>query len=115
GAHNAATRPDRDHHFTRIYRIQHKQAQALPAFALNPQSAGKLVEMLDHPNGWVRATANRLLSEGAGRSIPDDLKSKARQARTAYGRMEALWTLHNLNLLDNDLLIAAARDQDAVV
>jgi len=115
GAHNAATRPDRNHHFTRIYRIQHKQAQPLPAFDLNPKNAAKLVEMLDHPNGWVRATANRLLSEGSGRSVPDVLKAEATQARTAYGRMQALWTLHNLNLLDNDLLIAAARDQDAVV
>jgi len=115
GAHNAATRPDRDHHFTRIYRIQHKQAQALPAFELSAKNTAKLVEMLDHPNGWVRATANRLLSEGAGSTEPDALKAKASQARTAYGRMEALWVLHNLNLLNDDLLVAAARDSDSVV
>src|SRR5207245_5951425 len=30
GAHNAATRPDRDHHFARIWRVQHKQAKKLP-------------------------------------------------------------------------------------
>jgi putative membrane-bound dehydrogenase-like protein len=115
GAHNAATRPDRDHQFTRIYRIQHKQAQSLPGFDLNSKDAARLIEMLDHPNGWVRATANRLLSEGAGSSVPDALRSKSRQARTAYGRMEALWALHNLNLLDPEMLVAAARDPDAVV
>src|SRR5947207_599595 len=47
GAHNAATRPDRNHHFTRLYRIQHKEAQALPAFELNPGDPPKLVEMLE--------------------------------------------------------------------
>src|SRR6185295_13749423 len=29
GANNAATRPDRDHHFTRIWRVQHKQAKQI--------------------------------------------------------------------------------------
>ncbi len=115
GARNAATRPDRDHHFTRLYRIQHKQAQPLPAFDLDSKNAAKLIEMLDHPNGWVRTTANRLLSEGAGRSVPDALRTKSRQARTVYGRMQALWVLHNLDLLDPEMLVAAARDSDAVI
>jgi putative membrane-bound dehydrogenase-like protein len=115
GARNAATRPDRDHHFTRLYRIQHKQAEQLPAFALNSKNASQLVTMLDHPNGWVRASANRLLSEGAGESESGLLRDKATQGRTAYGRMQALWVLHNLDLLDPELLLAAARDPDAVV
>lgn len=115
GAHNASTRPDRDHHFTRLYRIQHKEAQALPAFDLNPKNPAKLVAMLDHPNGWVRATANRLLSEGAGSSVADALKNQAAKASTAYGRMQALWVLHNLDLLDSDLLADGGRDSDPVV
>ena len=115
GAHNAAARPDRDHHFTRIWRIQHKQAEALPAFELNPKNPVKLVAMLDHPNGWVRTTANRLLSEGAGKSVGDALQEQAANAHTGYGRMQALWVQHNLNLLDPNRLVAAARDPDAVV
>ncbi len=115
GARNAAARPDRDHHFTRLYRIQHRQAQSLPPFALSPKEPAKLVAMLGHPNGWVRATANRLLSEGGGRTVEDSLKAQAANAPTAYGRMEALWVLHNLNLLEADQLVAAARDPDAVV
>ena len=115
GAHNAAARPDRDHHFTRLWRIQHKEAQPLPAFDLNLKNPAKLVEMLDHPNGWVRTTANRLLSEGAGRSVADVLKHQAVKASTAYGRIQALWVLHNLNLINGDMLVAAARDPDAVV
>lgn len=115
GARNAATRPDRDHHFTRLYRIQHKQAQALPAFALDAKNAPQLVEMLDHPNGWVRETANRLLSEGAGRPMVAALETKARNARTAYGRMQALWVLNNLNALKPTVLVAAISDSDPVV
>ncbi len=115
GARNAATRPDRNHHFTRIYRIQHKEARTLPPFDLNPKTPAKLVAMLDHPNGWVRATANRLLSEGAGSGSVAALEKQAAKASTAYGRMQALWVLHNLNLLDGDVLVVAASDPDAVV
>jgi putative membrane-bound dehydrogenase-like protein len=115
GAHNAATRPDRDHHFTRIYRIQHKQAQPLPAFELDSKKPARLVEMLDHPNGWVRTTANRLLSEGAGRSVGKALKDHVANGQTTYGRMQALWVLHNLNSLDPAIVVAAARDPEAVI
>ena len=115
GARNAASRPDRDHHFTRVYRIQHKEAHALPPFDLNPKTPAKLVAMLDHPNGWVRTTANRLLSEGAGRDYATTLESEAASAKTAYGRMQALWVLHNLNLLKPETLVAASSDKDAVV
>ncbi|MFO1512892.1 MAG: PVC-type heme-binding CxxCH protein [Verrucomicrobiota bacterium] len=115
GARNAATRPDRDHHFTRLYRIQHQQAQPLPPFTLNPKNPSQLVAMLDHPNGWVRSTANRLLSEGAGRSEIAALETKAANASTAYGRMEALWVLHNLNSLKPALIAAAAQDPSPVV
>ncbi len=115
GAHNAATRPDRDHHFTRLWRIQHKQKLALPAFDLNPKNPARLVEMLDHPNGWVRATANRLLSEGAGKSVVEKLSAEAAQGRTAYARMLALWTLANLGEIGEEQLESSIRDQDPVV
>lgn len=115
GARNAATRPDRNHHFTRLYRLQHKQAQALPAYRLDAKNPAQLVAMLDHPNGWVRGTANRLLSEGAGNAAIPALEAKAATAATAYGRMEALWVLHNLNSLPPELIATAAQDPSPVV
>ncbi len=115
GARNAATRPDRDHKFTRLWRIQHKQASSLPAFDLDPSRPSRLVGMLDHPNGWVRMTANRLLSEGPGRQVIEDLEAAVAQARTTYGRIQALWVLQNLGELRGELLLAALNDDDPVV
>jgi putative membrane-bound dehydrogenase-like protein len=115
GARNASTRPDRNHLFTRLYRVQHKEAKSLPAFNLNPKDAKKLVAMLDHPNGWVRTTANRLLSEGSGASVVAALKTQTTKASTSYGRMQALWVLHNVGKLDAKTLTVAARDTDPVV
>jgi putative membrane-bound dehydrogenase-like protein len=117
GARNAATRPDRDHHFTRLWRVQHKEAAALPAFALDAKDPARLVAMLDHPNGWVRETANRLLSEGAGRNALAAVQDLAAPggAKTVYGRLQALWVLNNLGALEPDLLVAAATDSDATL
>jgi uncharacterized protein len=115
GANNAATRPDRDHQFTRIYRIQHREAEMLPGFDLGSDSPTTLVEMLDHPNGWVRMTANRRLSEGVGLDALRALETKAAFATTAYGRVHALWVLHNLDRLGAGLLAAAVRDHEPVV
>src|SRR4029079_1589602 len=66
GAHNAATRPDRDHHFARIWRIQHKQATALTMASLAGSDSSKWLNALSSPNGWTRMTAHRLLNEHAG-------------------------------------------------
>ena len=94
GARNAAARPDRDHHFTRIWRIQHKDAKTLPTAKFDRNDAETLVTALNHPNGWVRSTANRLLIEqpavlesalpGLGQLIGDT-------AAPAESRIQALW------------------------
>ncbi|MGE3310105.1 MAG: PVC-type heme-binding CxxCH protein [Limisphaerales bacterium] len=115
GAHNAATRPDRDHKFTRLWRIQHKQAKTLPSFELKSGNPTKLVEMLDHPNGWVRATANRLLREGAGRNVLAALENKTLNGANTYGRINALWVLQNLGALEGETILAAINDDNPVV
>lgn len=63
GANNAAIRPDRDHYFGRIWRVQHKQAKKFEIPNLAKASPGELWKALEHPNGWVRNTAARLLAE----------------------------------------------------
>src|SRR6267142_1905801 len=66
GAHNAATRPDRDHHFARIWRVQHKQANKLAVQSLDTKSSAAWIDALSSPNAWLRMSAHRLLSERGG-------------------------------------------------
>jgi putative membrane-bound dehydrogenase-like protein len=115
GAHNAATRPDRDHHFGRIWRVQHKEASKLPPYKLDPNKPADLVKALEHPNGWVRGTAQRLLSEAAGNKAASSLAKTLKSGTTSFARLNALWTLNNLGKLDNGLLLAALEDKDAVL
>jgi putative membrane-bound dehydrogenase-like protein len=115
GAHNAATRPDRDHHFARIWRVQHKEAKKLPPAKLDPRKPADLVKALENPNGWVRGTAQRLLSEGAGSKVVPALAKLAKSGSTSYTRINALWTLNNLGKLDDAVLLAAVNDTDPVL
>src|SRR6185295_9076768 len=115
GAHNAATRPDRDHHFARIWRVQLKQAKKLPPVKLDPKKPTDLVKALESPNGWARGTAQRLLSEGAGNKAVPALAKMARSGSTPYARINALWTLNDLGKLDDAVLLAAVNDTDPIL
>ena len=115
GARNAATRPDRDHHFTRLWRIQHKDAKALPPFKLDANDPAGLVKMLEHPNGWVRTTANRLLNETQPAAAVSALTQELKGGPTKYSRIQSLYALNNLGKLDDTLLFAALKDTDSGV
>ncbi len=115
GAHNAATRPDRDHHFGRIWRVEHREAKKLPPYKLDPRKPADLVKALEHPNGWVRGTAQRLLTEDPRGRAASALEKTVKSGATSYARLNALWTLHNLGKLDNGLLLAVLDDKDALL
>ena len=57
---NAAVRPDRDHYFGRIWRIDHKQAKKIAVPDLAKASRRELAKALEHPNRAVRMTAAAL-------------------------------------------------------
>jgi putative membrane-bound dehydrogenase-like protein len=64
GPANAAVRPDRDHYFGRIFRVQHRQAKKLEVPRLDRTDlAGLLRAMETNPNAHVRHTAWRLARE----------------------------------------------------
>jgi uncharacterized protein len=71
GPGNAALRPDRDRRFGRIWRVQHQQARRYEAPRLHQAGAEELVKALEHPNGWFRMTAHRLLvDQGDTKAAP---------------------------------------------
>ncbi len=115
GARNAAVRPDRDHHFTRVYRVQHNEAVKLPPYKLDAKDPAGLVTMLSHPNGWVRATANRLLNEAQPAAAVPALTAAMKTSASKYGRIQALHALNNLGQLDDKLMVAGLTDKDPAV
>jgi len=99
----------------RIYRVVPDgfQQRKLPNFA--EASAEELVALLDHPNGWHRDTASRLIYQRQGRAAIPALEKLAVSGTTAEGRMGALYSLHGLGALEEALLLTALDDAAPLV
>ena len=110
GPGNAAVRPDRDHEHGRIYRIQHKDIRRYDLPQLARANSQELLHALEHPNAWVRLTAQRLLSEKQDPSVVTGLQTLLRSNRLAYVRVHALWTLFALDAMTETNLLVAIND-----
>ncbi|MGH9158824.1 MAG: ThuA domain-containing protein, partial [Vicinamibacteraceae bacterium] len=67
GPANAALRPDRDHYFGRIWRVQHKQAKTLEVPVLDRTDLDALIRVIETgPNAHVKRQAWRLVRENHG-------------------------------------------------
>ena len=107
---------DKQHNWGRIWRIRHSSVEpdrALPRMYNEPPV--QLVSYLNHPSGWWRDTAQKLLVLRQDKSIVPNLKAMARTAPTQLGRIHALWTLEGLGALDPVLLRSLMRDADAQI
>jgi mono/diheme cytochrome c family protein/glucose/arabinose dehydrogenase len=107
--HIRARQLDRPIGHGRIYRVVHETTRRDRRPALSTQSPAALVELLAHPNGWWRDTAQQLLVERADRSVLARLRElvTARDVRT---RLHALWTLDGLDASDPAILERALID-----
>jgi putative membrane-bound dehydrogenase-like protein len=101
----------------RIWRIVPEGTPTTPAKkpVLSKAPAEELARHLDDPNIWWRLTAQRLLVERQDRSAVKALEQLARDGKSAPGRAHALWTLHGLHALDEDLIEQALKDRAAGV
>ena len=99
----------------RIYRIVPDifVQPALPA--LGQATGAELVAALDHPNGWHRSTAARLLYERQNQTAVAPLRRLAKRGKTDLGRMHALHALAGLNALAVEDVTAAMADGSPVV
>ncbi len=107
GPANAALRPDRDHYFGRIWRVNHKQAKKLDVPNIAKASTKQLVEALQNPNRHVRLNAQRLLVEKNDPKTPDEMErllSSWDFRGLEQAQMHALWALHQMNRLDTAVL-----------
>jgi putative membrane-bound dehydrogenase-like protein len=93
-----------------IWRIQHKQARHFAAPNLVSPTSHELAHSLEHPNGWVRRTAARLLTEHSDREAIMLLEEIVRSSRSAPARVSALWCLHRLNALTHTTWTNALED-----
>lgn len=94
----------------RIWRIAPKDFQRRPTLKLSRFTSAQLVALLEHPNGWHRDTASRLLFQRQDKSIQANLEKLASESKNDFGRVHALWALDGLGLLSPKLVLGALED-----
>jgi putative heme-binding domain-containing protein len=82
---------------------------------LGQATVAELVATLDHPNGWHRSTASRLLFERQDPAAVEPLRRLAKRGQTGLGRMHALHALAGLDALKRSDLVVATTDLSPVV
>jgi putative heme-binding domain-containing protein len=79
---------------------------------LGKATTAELVALLEHPNGWHRDTASRLLYQRRDRSAVESLRQLAAGSKTPAGRVHALYALAGMGALGADLVLAALSDPE---
>jgi putative membrane-bound dehydrogenase-like protein len=96
----------------RIYRIVPEGFKQPRIPKLSQATTAELVALLEHPNGWHRETASRLLYQRQDRAAVAPLKKLAAESKSPLGRMQALYALSGLQALEVAQVKAALNDPE---
>ena len=95
----------------RIYRVMHQTTRRDTVTGAGGRlTTAQLVDLLSHPNGWWRDTAQRLLVERGDRTAVAALARLAGSAKEPRTRLHALWTLDGLDALEPPAVVKALDD-----
>ena len=88
----------------RIWRLVHKDFTPGPQPHMFDETSAQLVTHIEHPNGWWRDQAQKLLVLRQDKSVVPALIKMTRSSTNPLGRIQALWTLEGLDAADPALL-----------
>lgn len=96
----------------RIWRIAPKDFRYRKPPVLSKTSTVDLVALLDHPNGWHRDTAARLLYQRQDELATPHLEKMVAEAKTSQGRIHAMYALEGMTALMRKTVVARLGDSD---
>jgi putative membrane-bound dehydrogenase-like protein len=96
----------------RIYRIAPAEFKRPALPRLSKETTAQLVKLLEHPNGWHRDSASRLLYQRQDANAVPLLQKLAKESRSPLGRVHALYALDGMNALDAKVALAALSDAE---
>lgn len=101
----------------RIFRVAPVEPRARRPLRVDLGSASnaELASLLEHPNGWHRRTAHRLLVERQDTSVAGQVRSLASDSPLPTARLRALWVLEGLGELAAGLVERALADPHPAV
>jgi putative membrane-bound dehydrogenase-like protein len=95
----------------RIWRVVPDDFTQRPLPRLGQASIEELVALLEHPNGWHRETAARLLFERQDRAAAAHVEKLLAGCAHALGRLHALYVLDGLDALHESHVLTAMTDE----
>jgi putative heme-binding domain-containing protein len=95
----------------RIYRLVPEGFQQPALKKLGDLKTPELVALLEHPNGWQRDTAARLLYERQDKTAIGPLALLSTKSASPVARMHALHALAGLNSLTDEMLLPRLADE----
>jgi putative membrane-bound dehydrogenase-like protein len=99
----------------RIFRVVPEDFHEPKTPQLKLATTAELVTLLEHPNGWHRETASRLLFERQDKTAVSLLEHLLQTSASAQGRLHALYALDGQSALAHDDLVRGLADADATV
>lgn len=99
----------------RIWRIVPEDFRPRPMPKLSKASTAELVALLEHPNGWHRDTAARLLFERNDPAAVPLLTRLLSESKSPVGRLRALCALAAQKVVEKSHVLTALHDSDAHV
>jgi glucose/arabinose dehydrogenase/mono/diheme cytochrome c family protein len=95
----------------RIWRLVHDTTKRDATPKMNSETPAQLVAHLEHPNGWWRDTAQKLLILKQDQSVVPALTKMAKSSPNPLARFHALWTIEGLDALTPDLIRETLKDK----
>lgn len=89
----------------RIYRLIPNKTKTYPQPNMLNQSSAQLVPYLDHPNGWWRDNAQKLIVCRGDKSVAPALQKMALHGQSPNARINAMWTLQGLDALKKQTVL----------
>jgi len=99
----------------RIYRLVHDDFEPGPRPNMLDETPQQLVAHLEHPNGWWRDNAQKLILLRGDTSVSSALVKMARESESDLARMHAIWTLEGLGTLTPAFVQEKLKDENASV
>ena len=94
----------------RIYRLVYDGLTPGPQPGMYEETPAQLVAHLEHPNGWWRDTAQKLIVLSQDQSVVPALTKMARTSPNYLARLHALWTLEGLGAVTPELIREKLKD-----
>ena len=94
----------------RIYKIVPTNSTQQPVQFID--NTAQLVQLLQHPNGWVRSKAQQLLIDKKDKSAAAPLRQLLQNTAQPLPLIHALWTMEGLGVLEDSNVMALLKQAD---